>query len=261
MAWIELHDTLPDHPKVIALAEVLGRDKDLISGKLIRLWLWALSNRESGEFRAQDTATVAEVMRFKGKPQRLIEAMVASRLLDPTEHGYAIHGWVERVGMLLDKRERVRAQTRERVRKHRGSGNGECNALHCAEGNASNAATVPKPYLGTDEEEDPTVGHHRARDEWHDATLHAVKRAYRGSFGREPTPEEAREIAEIKAKVDGMDGVELLCEAVRRAAINGARAVPSYVKSIVRDWSLSGILTLDQLDEHDYEKQSGGGSR
>ncbi len=101
MAWIELHDTLPDHDKVITVATALNMDKDLVVGKLVRLWVWALNNREDGIFRARDISTIAEVMRFRGKAQRLVDALVHARLLDCAEDTYVIHDWDERVGMLL----------------------------------------------------------------------------------------------------------------------------------------------------------------
>ena len=108
MAWIELHDTLPDHKQVLAVATALKADKDLIVGKLVRLWVWALNNREDGRFIMQDVATIAEIMRFKGKPQKLITALLDARLLDYDGCNYMIHDWDERVGMPLAKRETSR---------------------------------------------------------------------------------------------------------------------------------------------------------
>ena len=45
MAWIELHDNLPDHQKTIDLANELRIDKDTVVGKLVRLWTWALNEQ------------------------------------------------------------------------------------------------------------------------------------------------------------------------------------------------------------------------
>ena len=157
MAWIELHDTLPDHDKVLSVAESLKLDKDMVVGKLVRLWVWALNNREDGTFKARDIETIAEVMRFKGKPQKLVDALVAARLFDRIEDlftgevCYVIHDWDERVGMLLAKRETVRAQTRARVQKHRKK---RMDGLYCAY--CGNAATgydhiIPVSKGGTDD--------------------------------------------------------------------------------------------------------------
>jgi len=50
MSWIEIHDNLPDHPKVGEVAEALKMDNDAVVGKLVRLWTWAINNREDGVF-------------------------------------------------------------------------------------------------------------------------------------------------------------------------------------------------------------------
>ena len=152
MAWIELHDTLPDHDKVLDVAEALKMDKDLVVGKLVRLWTWALNNREEGAFKARDIQTIAEVMRYKGKPQRLVDALAAARLLDLEDDTYSIHDWDERVGMLLAKREKTRSQARDRKRKQRekerdeNDGHENVTRDKCD----SHAVTVPKPYLNQD---------------------------------------------------------------------------------------------------------------
>ena len=115
MAWIELHDNLPDHPKVIEAALLLKMDKDLLVGKLVRLWTWALNNREDGTFSPGDYATIAETMRFKGKPSRLVDALLQARLLDELPTGeLAIHGWDERVGILIERRNAQREYGRRK---------------------------------------------------------------------------------------------------------------------------------------------------
>lgn len=154
MAWIELHDNLPDHEKVIEVAATLKMDKDMVVGKLVRLWTWAVNNREDGLLRDHDISTVAEKMRFRGKPQHLIDALANARLLDPVDGGYMIHDWDERVGMLMAKREDARAQSRQRTARYRARQKGEDvtagNALQerdvTDEVTPCNAVTVPKPY-------------------------------------------------------------------------------------------------------------------
>lgn len=157
MAWIELHDTLPDHDKVMSVSEALNLDKDTVVGKLVRLWTWALNHREDGFFKLRDADIIVEVMRYKGKPQRLVDALVSSHLLDKTDDGYAIHDWEERVGMLLAKREKKRSQDRDRKRRQR-SRDSDSDVTQC-HGDVTrdisenvtqcHAATVPKPKPNT----------------------------------------------------------------------------------------------------------------
>ena len=274
MAWIELHDTLPDHDKVLSVAESLKLDKDMVVGKLVRLWVWALNNREDGTFKARDIETIAEVMRFKGKPQKLVDALVAARLFDRIEDlftgevCYVIHDWDERVGMLLAKRETVRAQTRARVQKHRSKkpgngkvtqGNAECNALHsCYVTDAvtvCNAATVPKPYQDDDEDdEDDITAYTRAGDLDEDTAAYfeadgIVKAAFKTSFGRNATPAEVEALSRI-AVVN--DKVQLIAEAIRRAGVYGAKSVTTYVSRIIQEWAYQEIDTMEELAQYDY---------
>lgn len=155
MAWIEIHDDLPDHHKVIDLSDLLKADKDAVVGKLIRLWTWALNCREDGFIRTKDASTLADVMRLKGRPERIVKALVDVRLLDPVDGGWRIHDWEEHVEMLQASRERRRKQTADRVRRFREKKarqdeqkkEEECNALQeryeTQECNACNSRTVP----------------------------------------------------------------------------------------------------------------------
>lgn len=268
MAWIELHDTLPDHGKVLSVAEALKMDKDLVVGKLVRLWTWALNNRENGVFKEQDISTIAEVMRFRGKPQRLVDALVSARLLDIVGDTYIIHDWEERVGMLLAKRETVRLQTRERVKRHREkSRNAEnvtdavgCNALQerysNAISNACNAATIPYhtvPYHDDeeDDEDDNIRAHTREFNSDYAEAERLVCAAYKNSYGREPTASEVSSLARIAVMEQK---VPLIAEAINRAAVFGAKSVVSYVGEIIKEWRYQQLDTMDELAEYDYLK-------
>ena len=39
--WIKIQHALPDKPEVVQIASILGIDQDAVTGKLIRLWVWA----------------------------------------------------------------------------------------------------------------------------------------------------------------------------------------------------------------------------
>lgn len=261
MAWIELHDTLPDHDKVLSVAETLNLDKDLVVGKLVRLWVWALNNREDGTFKSRDISTIAEIMRFKGKPQKLIEALVAARLLDRIEDVYIIHDWDERVGMLLAKRETVRAQTKARVQKHRSKKAAsedvtQCNALQASYTTANvtqcNAATVPKPYQEDDEEDDDDITgvYPREEAEYFEADR-MVRACFKTGIGREATPSEVEAISRI-AVCNGKTA--LIAEAIRRAGLYGAKSVVTYVGKIIQEWAYQEIDTMEELSRYDFLK-------
>lgn len=254
MAWIELHDTLPDHKKVLAVATALKADKDLIVGKLVRLWVWALNNREDGRFSEQDVATIAEIMRFRGKPQKLITALLDARLLDYDGCNYMIHDWDERVGMLLAKREASRSQARDRQRRRRDrqrDASDTCHADVTRDKTDCHAATVPKPYH-TDDDDDGEDDTARAYAE----AERVVAASYRAAFGRDAT---TAEVAAISRTAVLNNKVAIIGHAIDLAAVFGVKAVVKYVNRIVRDWVYYHIDSPDELGEYDYLQDCAAG--
>lgn len=255
MAWIELHDTLPDHRKVLAVATALKLDKDLVIGKLVRLWTWALNNRENGHFSAQDVNTIAEIMRYKGKPQRLIDALCDAALLDYDGSSYVIHDWEEHVGMLLAKRETSRSQARDRKRRQRERQRDISEGCHTGvtrDSHACHAVTVPKPYLNDDDEDN---GDDIARA--YAEADRVVAAAYRSAFGRDATTAEVEAISRI-AVLSGK--VAIIDHAIDLAAAYGATSVVSYVGKIVKEWVYYRIDSPGELAEYDYLQNCARGS-
>ena len=255
MAWIELHDTLPDHPKVIDLADLLRLDKDAVVGKLVRLWTWALNSREDGFLRAKDIATVADVMRFKGKPQRLIEALVKVQLLDQAEDGYTIHDWDEHVAMLMDRREEKRKQTADRVKRFRErkkqAGVTPCNALQeryeTPESNACNARTVPNRTIPNDIDiMTDTISVSPAREEPELSTSYPqlgeqVEWAWINVMAEAPTEAQVKTITRHAV---GMD-ISAVKYAIELACLYGAANPSAYAARVLNEWHAMGIVTED----------------
>lgn len=254
MAWIELHDNLPDHPKVIDLAEALNLDKDAIVGKLIRLWVWALNSREDGFLRTKDEPTIADIMRFRGKPKTLVKALLEARFLDPADGGYMIHGWDDHVSRLMELRERRRAQARTRKQKQRAkerdshgdvTRDTECAYAQC------HAATVPKPYLDDDDDSNNSLSSARTREDIHMLSTDDLAKIYRSCVGKEPTPAETDALAGFVQ----FNPAELVGEAVRRAALYGCKSVIAYVGRELAQWNAAGVETIEQLEECEAEWQ------
>jgi len=263
MAWIEVHDTLPDHRKTLDAAEALKMDPDMVVGKLIRLWTWALNNREDGNIKARDAQLVADVMRFRGKAQRLLDALVATGFLDRTEDGYEIHDWDQHVCMLREKREKIRSQNRERVKRYRAQkkqeNTTECNALQerysnadetrneTQECNARNAVTVPyhtEPEIYTTATAANTraPARTRAREEtelpMRDNRYAALIDAYTLNI-RMPSPIEAESISRW---MDDMPA-EVIDFAIKQAALSGIRSWRG-VETILLRWKEIGVHDL-----------------
>lgn len=52
MAWIELHQALPQHRKLLALRDALRLRTPAALGHMCLLWLWALDNAPDGDLSA-----------------------------------------------------------------------------------------------------------------------------------------------------------------------------------------------------------------
>lgn len=271
MAWIEVHDTLPDHPKVLRAAKALKLDSDALVGKLIRLWVWALGNREDGVLNDLDADRLDVIMQYKGKASALLEALVANRLLDalPDEH-YTIHDWDEHVMMLRDKREEKRKQNAERVKRYRNAKKRmesencnadvmhECNAdvthyngVTC---NASNARTVPNRTID-DLNDDPTTLAVCAReaeplpvDNFEDRVRETISEGFLHLTGREANPVELDALV-ANTGADGGMSPEMVLLAVSRAVTYGAKSIVGYSTRVMVEWRRKGLFSPAAVDE------------
>lgn len=271
MAWIEVHDTLPDHPKVLRAAKALKLDSDALVGKLVRLWVWALGNREDGMLNDLDADRLDVIMQYKGKSSALLEALVANRLLDalPNEH-YMIHDWDEHVMMLRDKREEKRKQNAERVKRYRNAKKRmesencnadvthECNAdvmryngVTC---NASNARTVPNRTID-DLNDDPTTLAVCARetaplpvDNFEDQVRETISEGFLHLTGREANPVELDALV-ANTGADGGMSPEMVLLAVSRAVTYGAKSIVGYSTRVMVEWRRKGLFSPAAVDE------------
>lgn len=271
MAWIEVHDTLPDHPKVLRAAKALKLDSDALVGKLVRLWVWALGNREDGVLNDLDADRLDVIMQYKGKASALLEALVTNRLLDalPDEH-YMIHDWDEHVMMLRDKREEKRKQNAERVKRYRNAKKRmesencnadvthECNAdvthyngVTC---NASNARTVPNRTID-DLNDDPTTLAVCAReteplpvDNFEDRVRETISEGFLHLTGREANPVELDALV-ANTGADGGMSPEMVLLAVSRAVTYGAKSIVGYSTRVMVEWRRKGLFSPAAVDE------------
>ena len=117
--WFAMDSLVHMSPKVLFFSEYLKLDVDTAVGKLARLWAWAkLSASETGELGPLPDEELAGIMRWKKKPDMLVNALILSRLIDLEEGGVMfIHGWYEANGKSAEKarkdRERKRGTSRD----------------------------------------------------------------------------------------------------------------------------------------------------
>ncbi len=115
MAWIEVHQSLVDHRKVVNASAALGRGTSpvLLVGHLVTLWSWALDNAEDGG--PLTASEVAHGARWTRDAQAFTDALVSARLLDHIDGAYWLHDWADYAGRLVGKRR----ANRERMRSAR----------------------------------------------------------------------------------------------------------------------------------------------
>lgn len=150
MVWFRVDDSLPDHPKLLALQERKGWQGALS--------LWTLAGSWCGKHLTDGAVPRAVVARL-GCTAKDAAALVAVGLWELSDDGYRFHSWHKRnptkVQVELD-----REKTRNRVTAHRGNTklgitrNADCNGVTPPVTNGSgNGAPVPTRPDPTEEEE------------------------------------------------------------------------------------------------------------
>ena len=266
MAWIELHDTLPDHEKVADMADMLKMDKDMVVGKLVRLWTWAINNRSDGKLKPRDVDTIAEVMRFKGKPRKLLDALLSVRMIDVSDDGYCIHDWEQYAGMLMAKREAQRAQNRARQQRRRDkekeTRDGNANVTRditrdiTLEKRDSNAVTVPIPYLTVPDDDDEYIV---IREQEHALRAALVDEAPEGvvydllaslvedGLKRVSYTLPDRERTELIDFAMEYGSALVLCEAIKAAEAAKATVPAAYIRKCIEVWGRYNLDTPGRL--------------
>lgn len=110
MAWIKVQQGVSDHRKTMAMARTFSADQDLIVGKLVRFWTWALDQAEDDGLLPDLTEEqLGQLAGWKRKPATFIASMVDAGFLEQrSEHRYAIHDWKTYAGKLNAKRQKDR---------------------------------------------------------------------------------------------------------------------------------------------------------
>ncbi len=115
MAWIQVHQQLKDHRKLLAAADELEIEPAHMLGLLTSFWLWALDNAPSGSLGGISNRMIARAAQWNGSPDIFVEAMANAGLLDEANGGeLEIHDWYEYAGKLIDQREAEKNRSKRR---------------------------------------------------------------------------------------------------------------------------------------------------
>ena len=158
--WIQIYSNLISHPKTARLADALKlTSKDtspnvVAAGMLVSLWTWAIQNAHTGDLSGCSDRTIADAARFRRKPETFVKALVDCGWLDADRH---LHDWEEYTNQLIDRIERQKRKTKERVQRYRNKNVTSCNTSAPSQGNAPcnascnvtvtpcNGSTLPLP--------------------------------------------------------------------------------------------------------------------
>ncbi|QDV86957.1 hypothetical protein [Planctomycetes bacterium TBK1r] len=151
--WIKIENTTPDKPEVFRMADSLGIDPDAVTGKLIRIWIWADQQTVDGNAGSVTRSLLDRLAGVSGFAKAMSES-----------------GWLlEEGGQFLlpnferhnGKTAKTRAQTRKRVESHRKN----CNA-------DSVTSALPekrreeKSITHTHTQREQILNHPAVEDEW-----------------------------------------------------------------------------------------------
>ena len=128
MAWIQSHQSLARHPKMLRLASLAGINAAQAIGHLHYLWWWTLEYAPDGDLSRFDAHEIAVASEWLGDPNQWLAALRDCGWIDPDGH---VHDWDDYAGKLAKdrarERERKRAE-REKARKEGSQSPAPCPA-------------------------------------------------------------------------------------------------------------------------------------
>lgn len=114
MAWIQVHQQLKDHRKLLSAADTLEIEPAHMLGLIVSFWLWALDNAPTGSLHGISSRMIARAAQWGGDPDALVAALSDAGFIKITTDGMELHDWYEYAGKLIDQREAEKNRSRRR---------------------------------------------------------------------------------------------------------------------------------------------------
>ena len=114
MAWIQVHQQLKDHRKLLSAADVLEVEPPHMLGLIVSFWLWALDNAPTGSLKGISSRMIARAAQWSGDPDDFVAALSDAGFIKITPDGMELHDWYEYAGKLIDQREAEKNRSRRR---------------------------------------------------------------------------------------------------------------------------------------------------
>ena len=242
MAWIESHQSLAKHKKLLRLAGLLRTDRITLIGHLHLLWWWGLDNADiDGNLGDVTSYEISEAAEWKGDPDEFASALEQAGFLERHDDHFVLHDWYDYAGKLNE----ARAKERERSRRRRAEQKQQTAEQPTVDRRsttgqppvAQQTTVGTQPNLTIPKDDDDNA---RAREGelWRE-----FEQVFAQAFGGSPTALHFEEVDGFIA--DGMT-LESVVEAVRIAALNKARGW-SYVRRTLQNWLKDGQTSLDAI--------------
>jgi hypothetical protein len=117
VAWLEVHQSVRDHRKIVALADALGVEENYALGLCVHFWLWAVDNAPTGHLPESNRA-IARGCRWAGDFDHLLDCLIAAGLVDDRGDSRSIHDWADYAGKLIERRHANAQRMRESRAMH-----------------------------------------------------------------------------------------------------------------------------------------------
>jgi hypothetical protein len=114
MAWLQVHQSLRNHRKILEAAHRLDVPQARMIGHMVILWLWAIDNSPHGDLSGLTPAVLAFAADWPGDAQAFVAALVEVGFLDQEGETLFIHDWADYTGRLIARREMRTVTQRER---------------------------------------------------------------------------------------------------------------------------------------------------
>lgn len=123
MAWLKLHQSLKEHPKVLQLAESIGISVPETIGRLVLLWLWCLDYADDGVITRYEHGTIHKVCGIS------VDKLIDCGFVD-TGNDDKIHDWLDYVGEYLRGKYRFQPEKYARIKSRYKTRNKHGNSNH-----------------------------------------------------------------------------------------------------------------------------------
>lgn len=185
MAWIEAHQSLRDHRKVLDMADRLDLAEPHVVGHLVYLWLWALDNAADGTLPSS-ARIVEKAAGWQGGAGLFVQAMIDAGMVNVQGDSWHIHDWDDYAGKLMDRRKSNAERQKAWRDRHKTDTEASGDDPVTVTSPSRNGATVPYrtvPNPTVPENGDLTVPPQAADAEPPTPIGKAVKRAKNGTDG------------------------------------------------------------------------------